>query len=381
MDPSAFTVSKTGALVPLQGTPPDVSHAFVPNPLPPDWKFPEDLWPILVEARASIASLDGTGKHLPNPEIVLQPIQRREAQLSSQLEGTFTDPQQQALFQVDPRYPTSVTDPLNQYREVFNYGHALKLRQTIDLPLSKRLIKRLHAALMDGVRGNQERPGEFRTIQNQIGQPARFVPPPPQAVERAMNVLEDFLNATDDIDPLVRAFLAHYQFEAIHPFRDGNGRVGRLLLSITIEEWCKLDRQWLYMSAYFERHKQEYMQLLFRVSTHGDWDRWVRFCLKGVVAQAKDTEQRCEKLLELHRDFTSRLKGGSVRLSQIVEGLFDNPVVTVVEMKERFSITYPTARSDLTKLEGLGVLQPLQGTSQITYYCEPILDVTYEDIF
>ena len=194
-----------------------------------------------------------------------------------------------------------------------------------------------------------------------------------------MDDFEQYLNAPDDFDPLVRAFLAHYQFEAIHPFRDGNGRVGRLLLAVTIAEWCKLDRQWLYMSAYFERRRKEYMDLLFRVSTHGDWDRWMRFCLDGVIAQAKDTEQRCEKLLTLHRDFASRLKGGSVRLSAIVERLFDNPVVTVVELKERFSVTYPTARSDLRKLEGLGILQPLDPSPQITYYCDPIFSITYED--
>ena len=176
-----FTDGKTGTLVPLSDKRPDVSHAFIPNTLPPPaWKPPDELWQTLVEARAGIASLDGVGKHLPNPEILLRPIQRREAQLSSQLEGTFTDPHKQALFQADPRYPTSVSDPLNPYREVFNYGRALRLRQESDLPLSKRLIQELHTVLMDGVRGYGEQPGEFRTIQNQIGHPARFVPPPPQ---------------------------------------------------------------------------------------------------------------------------------------------------------------------------------------------------------
>jgi Fic family protein len=226
-----------------------------------------------VQARTCLASLDGTGKHLPNPEILLAPIQQREAQLSSQLEGTITDPHQQALFQADPRYPTSAADPTNAYREVFNYGRALRLKLDggTELPLSLRLIRQLHGILMDGVRGSNQTPGEFRKTQNQIGRPARFVPPPPQHLPEVLDAFEKYLHVENsDLDPLVRAFIAHYQFEAIHPFGDGNGRVGRLLLSLTIAEWCNLSNQWLYMSAFFERRKKEYMDLLLAVSTHGD---------------------------------------------------------------------------------------------------------------
>jgi cell filamentation protein, protein adenylyltransferase len=377
LDIQEFTPSKTGVLVPLPNGKADVSHAFVPDALPPEqWPWTEEMWRMLVEARSCLASLDGTGKHLPNPEILLRPLQMREANLSSQLEGTITDPQKQALFQADPRYPTSVTDPANAYREVFNYGRALRLKLQGEMPLSKRLIRELHSILMDGVRGYQERPGEFRTIQVQIGHPARYVPPPPTYVESLMDDFEKFMNIADSMDPLVRAFLGHYQFEAIHPFRDGNGRVGRLLLALTIAEWCQLSSQWLYMSAFFERRKKEYMDLLLRVSTHGSWDLWVKFCLEGVILQARDTERRCERLLALHRDFHARLpRGGSVRLSAIVDRLFDTPVVTVTNVKSAFQVTYPTARADLAKLEGLGVLRPLPDMPTITYYCDPIFDV------
>ena len=381
MEVSEFTDKKTGNVVPIPGGRADVAHAFIPDALPPAWTFSAELCPLLVEARARLSSLDGTGKHLPNPDILLRPIQLREAQLSSQLEGTITDPQKQALFQADPRYPTSPTDPTNAYREVFNYSKALRLKLDGDLPLSKRLIRELHAVLMEGVRGYQERPGEFRTIQNQIGHPARYVPPPPQVLPHAMDAFEQYLNSEDQFDPLVRAFLAHYQFEAIHPFRDGNGRVGRLLLALTIAEWCKLSRQWLYMSAFFERRKKEYMDLLLRVSTHGSWDLWVRFCLEGVIHQAKDTEWRCEKLLALHRDFHQRLKGGSVRLSAIVDRLFDVPIMTVLHVRDVFDVTYPTAKSDLTKLEGLGVVRPLPNQKTATYYCSPIFDIIYADVY
>jgi Fic family protein len=382
MDRNEFSEKATGTLVPVLNGPPDAAFAFVPDPLPPNWSWSPELWPLLVEARQRLSSLDGTGKHLPNPEIILQPLQGREAQLSSQLEGTITDPQQQILFQADPRYPTSKNDPVNQYREVFNYRRALRLRLdgTNNLPLSLRLIRELHAVLMDGVRGSEQRPGEFRTIQNQIGYPARFVPPPPQSLEACLDAFEKYLHVTGDFDPLVRAFLVHYQFETIHPFRDGNGRVGRLLLSLTVAEWCGLSSQWLYMSAFFEKNKKAYMDLMFNVSAQGTWEAWIRFCLEGVIAQSIDTEKRCDKLLALHREFHSRLEGGSLRLSKQVDRLFSSPVVTVNQYKEAFGVSYPTARSDLKRLESKGIVQPLDRMPEITYYSAPIYGITFGEI-
>jgi Fic family protein len=371
-----------GELIPVKDGLPGAKFAFMPHPLPPKWLWPDNLWNLLVEARTSLASLDGTGKHLPNPEILLKPLQRREAQLSSKLEGTITDPQQQALFQADPTYPVSATDPVNAFREVFNYGRALRLRLDggNQLPLSLRLIRELHAILMDGVRGFRQTPGEFRTMQNQIGIPARFVPPPVERLNEALDAFEKYLHASDGFDPLVKSFLTHYQFETIHPFGDGNGRVGRLLLSLTIAEWCKLSSQWLYMSPFFEKRKTEYMDLMLGVSTHGNWEAWLKYCLEGVVSQAMDTEKRCDKLLALHRDFHKRLKGGSVRLSALVDSLFESPVISVRTVKRRFGVTYPTARADLRKLEMAGILMPLQDMQIITYYCQPIYWVTYGDV-
>jgi Fic family protein len=382
MDKNEFIPDRmTGQLVPVLNPTPDAGVAFVPNPLPPSWEWSSDLWPLLVEARKSLASLDGTGKHLSNPAILLHPLQQREAQLSSQLEGTITDPAQQVLFQADPRYPTSKYDPANAFREVYNYSQALRLRLDgqYHLPLSLRLIRQLHETLMDGVRGSDQRPGEFRTIQNQIGLPARFVPPPPEHLAKTLDDFEKYMHEESTYDPLVRAFLVHYQFETIHPFRDGNGRVGRLLLALTIADWCELSNQWLYMSAFFERRKKDYMDLLLSVSTQGAWDYWIRFCLEGVIEQSTDAERRCEKLLALHKDFHSRIKGGSVRLSKLVDRLFFSPVITVNQYKATFNVTYPTARSDLKKLEGLDIVQPLGGDlPQITYYSNPIYKITYE---
>ena len=382
MDIKDFTDRMTGTLVPVLKPTADVSVAFVPDTLPPAWEWPGSLWPLLLEARRALASLDGTGKHLPDPDILLQPLQGREAQLSSQLEGTFTDPQQQVLFQDDPKYPISKNDPNNSFREVFNYRRALLSRREggIDLPISLRLITELHGILMDGVRGSDQRPGEFRTIQNQIGYPARFVPPPPQHLTEALDAFEKYLYQTEGFDPLVRAFLAHYQFETIHPFRDGNGRVGRLLLSLIIKDWCDLSDQWLYMSAFFEKRKREYMDLMLSVSTQGAWEPWIRFCLEGVVIQSIDAEKRCDKLLTLHKDFHERLKGGSVRLSKLVDRLFSSPVISVNQYKRRYAVTYPTARSDLRKLEACGIVEQLTEWEQITYYCPSIYRVTYGEV-
>ena len=384
MDIKEFSANMTGRLVPVLNARTGATHAFIPNPLPPKWDWPSDLWPVLLEARRVLARLDGTGKHLFYPDMLLQPLQNREAQLSSQLEGTFTDPQEQVLFQSEPRYPTSKSDPANAHREVFNYRRALRIKREggSDLPLSLRLIRELHAILMDGVRGNDQRPGEFRTSQNQIGHPARFVPPPPQELAEALDLFEKYMHVGHDMasyDPLVKAFLVHYQFETIHPFRDGNGRVGRLLLSLTIKEWCDLSDQWLYMSPFFEKNKKEYMDSMLSVSTQGAWDHWIRFCLEGVITQAIDTERRCDKLLNLHRDFHARLKGGSLRLSKLVDRLFLTPIITVNQYKRLAGVTYPTARADFKKLEEAGIVT-LMNWDQIAYSSDPIFDVIYEDV-
>lgn len=381
MDVKEFTPDMAGTLIPTFTGKPDTTHAFMPNPLPPSWPWPERLWRLLIDARTAIASLDGTGKHLPTPEILLRPLQNREAQLSSKLEGTITDPQNQALFQADPRYPVSENDPVNAYREVFNYGRALRTGTDsgVGLPLSLRLIRDLHKILMDGVRGSNQTPGEFRTTQNQIGRPARFVPPPPVQMMTALSDFEKYLHTEDDYDPLVKAFMAHYQLEAIHPFGDGNGRVGRLLLSLTIAEWCKLSGQWLYMSAYFERNKNDYMDYLKSVSTHGNWEGWIEFCLEGVVDQANDAGKRCDKLLAQYKDFHQRLKQGSLRLAKIIDGLFESPVISVLTIKNKFNVSHPTARADLKKLESMGILVELNGMGRITYYCPEVYRVTYED--
>lgn len=375
-----FGTGKTGRLVKLAGMP-GVVNAFVPDPMPPRWAWPVDLWPALLEAHKALAALDGTGKHLVNPDLILRPLQNREAQKSSSLEGTFTDPRQQALYALDPSV-TEFSETENSLREVYNYARALQVRRSAKdgLPLSLRLVRQLHAVLMDGVRGSDRSPGDFRRLQNQIGRPARFVPPPAQHLADLLSNFEKYLHEDDGHDPLVRAFLSHYQFEAIHPFMDGNGRVGRLLLAITVAEGCGLANEWLYMSDYFDRNRDEYIDRMLAVSTSGAWKEWIAFCLRGVVEQARDTLQRCERLIDLHRTFheTANRVGGSVRLSAIIDSLFASPVITVTRAREMLGVTYPTARTDLDRLQDLGILGRLEGVEPITYACHPIFDVTYD---
>jgi Fic family protein len=193
--------------------------------------------------------------------------------------------------------------------------------------------------------------------------------------------LEHFLHAESSLDPLVRAFLVHYQFEAIHPFSDGNGRVGRLLLTILITEWCAMPAQWLYLSPFFDANKDEYIDRLLHVSTRGEWRGWVEFCLRGTIEQAKDTEKRCEQLLEAHREMlqiTAALKG-SYRLHSIVEGLFQWPVVTVSHIANQHGVAYNTAKADVDRLVKAGVLKDLEGMYPKSFFSPQVVRITYDD--
>lgn len=382
MDPSVFTEPKTGKLVKISSLTGE-AHAFVPTLLPPDWRWPERLWPALRDAHAALARLDGTGKHLPSRDLLLRPLQEREAKLSSRLEGTVTESEQQMLFNIEPRVPKSEDDPANAFREVFNYAQALRLRLDTrdEAPLSGVLIRQLHTVLMDGVRGSDSEPGRFRDIQVQIGRPARFVPSPPEFLAELLEGLETYIRTPgSSFDPLVNAFLVHYQFETIHPFRDGNGRVGRLLLAIMIAEWCQLSDQWLYMSAYFDRNKDAYQDHLFSVSAVGAWEVWIEFCLQGVIEEATETVARCDRLVALSRsyhDMVQRL-GGSARLSGVVDALFETPVVRVPYIAEKFSVTYPTADADIEKLVGAGILKQSDRHSRKVFFAPDILAVMFE---
>ncbi|MEN8260513.1 MAG: Fic family protein [Pseudomonadota bacterium] len=338
-----------------------------------------------MSARESLARLDGVGRHMPNHQLLLVPLQQREALRSSSMEGTYATPEQLLLYQMDPRDPSSDQDQVNDWREVFNYGRALQLGINMlrdGLPLSLRLVREMHRTLLSGVRGQQRRPGEFRDYQVQIGANARFVPPPPLNLPSCLDAFEKYHHENSEIDPLIRAFMAHYQFETIHPFRDGNGRVGRLLLSLTIYAWLRLSSPWLYMSAFFERYKDEYIDRLFMVSANGEWERWIAFCLQGVVEQSLDAIDRIDKLVALSDNYAMKVgaSGGSARLQPIVDRLFESPIVTVPQVKDLTAVTYPTAKTDIERLITIGILQEGPPETYPKYFFAPeIFKIAYRD--
>ena len=380
MEITKFGPYKTGELVKISDFP-GADFAFIPDPLPPVWVWPNQLWPLLLEAHKCLARLDGVGMHVPDPDLLLIPLQNSEALNSTSLERIYTTPEQLLLFQMDPNDPGLDKEQVNPSREADNYKHAL--RQHSDgsnkLSVSLKLARDLHRILLTEVRSEDKQPGEFRKTQNQIGKPARFVPPPPERVTACLDNLEKFLHGPSDYDPLVKAFLLHYQFEAIHPFVDDNGRVGRLLLALAVREWCSLSRPWLCMSAYFNANKDKYLDLLFKVSSEGGWSEWVAFCLEGVVQQAIDTERRCLALLDLSGEYRHRIQsiGRGLRLARIADSLFAQPIVRIPYISKMCSVTYPTAEADIEKLIKVGILQPMKDTKVKTYAAGEILKIAY----
>jgi len=385
VDPKLFTKSLAGELVKI---PRDEitgnEHAFVPHELPPNWDFPVSLWPLLGEAIGQLGILEGLGRNLPNPAILLRPLEDREAIKSSRLEGTYISATELLVYEMQPRDSKSEDDPTNNQREVFNYRKALQEATKDELPLSLRLIRNLHKTLLTGVRGRDRTPGEFRRTQVAIGSNHRFVPPPPgETLTECLYPLEKYLHVKNSkYHPLVDCFLIHYQFETIHPFNDGNGRVGRLLLAIMLKLGCGLSKPWLYMSEYFEKNRDEYMRLLFDVSARGNWESWLEFCLRGTAVQARETIQRCERLLRIREEFMRRVAqvGGSVRLTQIVEGIFNSPFVRIADLPKQLGVTYPTAKSDVERLEAAQILRRLASITPATFYAPEVFNVAYEEM-
>jgi len=360
-------------------------YAFIPEPLPESWDIPSAVWPLLVKAREELARLDGVGRHMPNYDLLLRPLQQREAIRSSSLEGTYATPEQLLLFEIDPKEPKSNKDPVNVWKEVSNYGNALRLGQKLlsKLPISLRFIRELHKALMRGVRGFERDPGNFRRTQVHIGSDRRFIPPPANEVTESLNKLENYIHKDSTIDPLVFCFMAHYQFETIHPFMDGNGRVGRLLLSLMIFEKCRLTKPWLYLSSYFDRYKDEYIDRLFKISAHGDWENWISFCLRGTIAASKEAIVRFDSLVKLRDTYQNDIRdlGASIRLFQTIESLFKSPVITIPHIAKIHGISYPTARSDVEKMVEIGILKKtdLQRRPEV-FFAEKIMKFAYSEI-
>jgi Fic family protein len=280
MKPEDFTDRKAGRLI--KG--PQGYWAFVPDPLPPRLSTDWDLANLLSRADRALGELSGLARNLPNPHLLIGPFVRREAVLSSRIEGTQASLSDLFYFEAAHSEKTALPKkPPSDVQEVTNYVKALEYapKRIKDLPLSLRLIRELHEILLSGVRGEHWTPGEFRRSQNWIGPPgctlidATFVPPPPQDMMEALGQLEKYLHMPSNLPPLVHIALVHYQFEVIHPFLDGNGRIGRLLISLLLCHEGLIDQPFLYLSAFFEHRRPNYYQRLLDISTGGKWRQWI----------------------------------------------------------------------------------------------------------
>lgn len=380
MDPSLFQSAEAGRLVPVD-TATFHDHAFLPTALSPRWRLDDGIHLLLPEATGALGRLEGITRVPTNPDLLLRPLRRREALKSSSLEGTYATPDELLLFDVDE--PGATTR--NEVREVANYARAMALGvdRRSALPFSTRFIRELHECLLTDVRGADKRPGDLRDTQVTIGSDRRFIPPPPAHVQPLLDDLERAMNAPPpDVHALLWCFAIHYQFETIHPFRDGNGRVGRLLLSLMIADLLGHARPILFMSPWFERHKDEYIDALFGISARDDWNAWFDLCLRGVVNQADDATRRFDELLALQRDFQQRASrsGGSVRLTAIIDDLFtQTPLTTAPNVASAMNVTYPTAKADLERLRDLDIVTRIDDHHPRLYIARGVIRLGIED--
>ncbi|HEX8217619.1 MAG TPA: Fic family protein [Chloroflexia bacterium] len=343
--------------------------AFVPNPLPPDVPLQDmALLRALSDADRAIGELAGLGRNVPNPQLLVRPFIRREAVLSSRIEGTQTGIAELYAYEAgQPPLPgLEARAPEEDAREVLNYVEALEygLERRNTLPISLRFIKELHYRLLRGVRGERSYPGEFRATQNWIGgatlNSAVFVPPPPAEMHELLDNLEKYIHLPDDYPPLVRLAIIHQQFESIHPFVDGNGRTGRLLISLLLVHWNLLPVPLLYLSEFFERNRQTYYDLLRAVSEEGAWREWILFFLQGVAEQARDAVERAKRLQDLQVEWHRRLREArvSAALLMLVDSLFHSPFLTIPDTQRLINVqTYHTARAAVQKLVDLGIVE------------------------
>lgn len=350
--------------------------AFLPAQLPPDppVKIEGELQNLLSNADMSMARLDGLGHILPNAGLFIAMYVKKEALLSSQIEGTQASLED--LFEFESgKQPENIND----VAEVVNYVKALNygMERLREFPMSLRLIKEIHEVLMEGVRGGEKTPGEFKKTQNWIGPPgctlkdARFVPPPPHEAEAAMGALELYLHQPPQLPTLVDCALVHYLFETIHPFLDGNGRLGRLLITFYLHWRGVMEKPLLYLSYYFRRYRQEYYDRLNMVRDNGDFEQWIAFFLKGVVVTADSAVDAAKQIMELqsrHRNLLWQKKISSPLAVGILEKLFYTPYVSVNDIASDFSVSYQAASTLISQLENIGILKEITGRKRDKRY-------------
>ena len=371
MNPNDFHSPEVGQVILTQKG----YYAFLPAPLPPDLDWSLSLVSVLSEAERDLSRLATLAGAFPFPRLLIQPFMRREAVLSSRIEGTRATLAELYTYE---SAQLSFLEPDSDVREVHNYVAALDygLERLKTLPISLRLIRELHEKLMQGVRGGNLTPGEFRRTQNWIGpagstiMTATYVPPPVDEMNQALSDLEKFIHTSTDVPVLARAAMIHYQFEAIHPFLDGNGRVGRLLMALLLTEWNILPQPLLNLSVYFERYRQEYYDHLLIVSQRGDWEAWLRFFLRGVSAQSKDSITRMERLGAIRSKYQPLVDAekNSERMAAVVDFLFGRPIFNAKQLAEGLNIPFKTSRQYIEKLVQAGILREITGYARNQIY-------------
>lgn len=349
---------------------PEPFHAFVPQPLPPvpGLQLDGSLYDISERANRAIGRLDGITTLLPDPSLFLYLYVRKEALLSSQIEGTQSSFSDLLLYEIEevPGVPLDDVQEVSSYVAALNHGLS-RIRE--GFPLSLRLIKEIHEVLLRSGRGSNQTPGEFRRSQNWVGgtRPgnALFVPPPPEEVMPCMGCLEKFLHDEPERTPvLIKAALTHVQFETIHPFLDGNGRLGRLLITFLLCAEGALSEPLLYLSLYFKTHRQLYYDLLQRVRLKGDWEAWLTFFLEGVAVTAEEawnTARRILKLFEEDREriaHIGRAAGSALRVHQLMQ---KKPLLNIMRATEELGISRPTVTASLKHLETQGIVKEITG--------------------
>ena len=352
-------------------------NAYLPPPLPPDPPIElARLVESLSRAERALGRLDGASSLLPDLDLFLYMYVRKEAVLSSQIEGT------QSTLTDLLRFETEALDsqPIDDIREVSNYVDAMRygLERMAELPLSLRLIREMHVRLLNSTRGATKSPGEFRTSQNWIGgtRPgnALFVPPPPHEVMACLGDLETFLHTEDGLPVLIKAGLIHLQFETIHPFLDGNGRIGRLLITLFLCANGVLKEPLLYLSLYFKTHRQDYYRLLQEVREHGTWETWLEFFLNGVAETANQAFESAGRIASLIKADRSRITTGSERGNaaltklRVHEFLQTSPYSTSQKLVQQTQLTAPTVNAALRDLEELGIIEEVTGKKRGRVY-------------
>lgn len=381
MIPSDFTAESPGTIVRIPSRTGQQGWAFVPNSLPPSIQFDQGITSAAERAALALGNLNGSGRILPNPTLLLRPFMSREALASSRIEGTRADFDQLVLMEASE--DGEISDP--DIQEVTNYIRALHTgwHKPVERSFSPGFMMELHQQLLSGVRGSTMNPGALRHVQVLIGNRnddllhARFVPPPPEMVRDLLEDLCRYIEARSDLPLPVRLALIHYQFEAIHPFMDGNGRLDRLLMPLILGTWGALDIPLLYLSEYFEDHRDEYIDALYAVSQRGAWNEWILFTLGAIEQQADDAVIRGRQLLDLREKLRLLYGAGrSTSVMQIIDHLFARPSLTVKQAATYAQITPAAAGRIIDALVQDGVLEEVTGQKRNrVFLARGIMDV------